>query len=94
MDKFRKYVQEEKMYVCTIDCLPPEAKFMCSPSTTVAKKLPDITISADRRAIWGGRRVDLECPTIDYWALGDPTLEDLARTYCYLKASAAGIRIV
>ena len=65
LNKLRNYIVEEKMFICSGDGLVGEERFFCSPSTTVAKKLPDRTISADKRPIWDGRRVNLKCPKTD-----------------------------
>ena len=87
MDKLWGYVKQGKMFVCTSSEIAPGDLFMASPSTTVPKKLPDRTVSTDRRAIWDWRRLNLKRPKGDYWAVITPTIEELARRYCYIKTS-------
>ena len=82
------------MFLRTGAGIPPGAQFIVSPSTTVAKKLPDRTISSDKRVILDVRRVNLKCPKADYWQVQTPSLGDLARRFCYLKTSAPGLEIV
>ena len=63
----------------------------CPPSTTVAKKLPDCTIRADKRLIWYGGRANLRCPKSDYWRLETPAISDLASRFCRLRTSFPGL---
>ena len=50
MEKLLKYVGEKKMFVCTSKGIPLPNQYCCSPSTTVAKKLPYRTLSPARNA--------------------------------------------
>ena len=94
LTKLRTYVQEGKMFLCTGEGAPIHSQFIVSPSTTVAKKLPDRTPSSDKRVILDVRRVNLKRPKTDYWQVLTPTLDDLARRYCHLRTSAPGLEIV
>ena len=94
MSKLWSYVNAGKMFVCNSGAIPVDDQYIVSPSTTVAKKLPDRTVSNDRRVILDVRRVNLKCPKEDYWKVQTPMLEDLARKYCRLKTSAPGIKVV
>ena len=94
VEKLWDLVSQGKMFVCTSLGIPVCNLYMVSPSTTVPKKLPDRTISSEKRVIWDGRRLNLKCPKGDYWAVTTPTVEDLARKYCFLRAANPGIRIL
>ena len=88
------YVQKGKMFVSTGNGIPPDNEFLRSPSTTVAKGLPDRAISTEKRAIWDGRAANLHCPKFDYWRHLTPSVHDIARRYCHLETSAPRIEIV
>ena len=90
----RNYVAEEKMFVCTSDGIPSGAEFFCSPTTTVPKKLPDRTVSRDKRLICDDIRINLRCPKVDYWQPKTPTIGDLVIKYCKLRKSFPGIPIL
>ena len=64
-----KYVEEGKMFMCTSKGILIATEFFCAPSTTVARKLPDRTLSIDKRLIFDGRRVNLRCSKFGYWGL-------------------------
>ena len=81
------------MFVCTSKGIPVSSQYCCSPSTTVAKKLPDRTLSSDKRLILDARRVNLGCSKQDYWPLKTPLIGDLAVRFCKLRASFPGLEI-
>ena len=56
-----KYVGTGKMVARTADGIPCGTQYFCPLSTTVARKLPDRTISGDRGLIRYGRLVNLRC---------------------------------
>ena len=87
-------VMAGKMFVSTSDGIPGGAGHFCSPTTTVAKKLPDRTISSDLRLIWDGGRAHLRCPKGDYWQCETPSIVDLSARYCSLRTSFPGIPIL
>ena len=74
MNKLWPKAQQGKMPLCAGGGIPLESQFTASPSTTVAKKLPDRTISSDKRVILDVRRVHLKCTKTDYWELLTLTL--------------------
>ena len=92
--KLWKHAEAGKMFACAPKPIGNDEEYMCSLSTTVAKKLPDRTISADKRLILDGRRVDLRCPKSDYWALITPSIEDLSVRYFQLRAAYPDIPIL
>ena len=94
MTKLWQYVIAGKMFLCAPQCIHQSEKYLCSPSTTVAKKLPVRTISADKRAILDVRRVDLRCLKSDYWPVETPSIDDLAIQICRLRASFPDIPIL
>ena len=94
MAKMWGNVQQGKIFACSSRGIPEADLRMVSPSTTVAKKLPDRTLAVDRRVIWDRRRPNLRCPREDYWPVVAPTVEDFARKYCHLKTTGPGIGIV
>ena len=94
MEKLCEYVRQGKMFVFPSNGIPVSNLFMSSPSTTVAKKLLDRTLSTENRVIWDGRRANLKCPKADYWPVRTPMADDLAKRYCYLKANAHGVEII
>ena len=87
------YVETGKMFICTAKGIPPETEFFCSPSTTVANKLPGRTISVDKRLIWDGRRINLRCPKEDYWKLITPSINDLAIRFCRVRTAFPGVPV-
>ena len=50
---------------------------MCSPTTTVVKKLPNRTIAKDRRAILGCRGINLFTPKTDYFAPATVSIDEV-----------------
>ena len=82
------------MVACAGMGIPCESKFIVSPSETVAKKLPDRTISPNKRVVLDVRRLNPKCPKTDYRQGVTPPMEDLAMRYCYLETSAPGAEIV
>ena len=92
--KLWKYVEAGKMFVCTPEPIGKDEEYLCSPSTTVAKKLPDRTISADKRLILDVRRVNLRFPKSDYWAMITPSIDNLAIRFRRLRAGLPGIPIL
>ena len=54
MDQLWQYVRDGEMPTCTQSGSPPTTRRLSSPSTTVAEKLPDGTLSRDKRALWAG----------------------------------------
>ena len=88
-----KYVEEKKMFICTSNGIPSPDEYCCSPSTTVAKKLPDRALSRHKRLILDARRVNLRCSKQDNWPLKTPLIGDLATRYCKLRASFPGLEI-
>ena len=81
------------MFICTTQGIPPGTRLLCSPSTTAAKKLPNRTLSPDKRLIWDGRRVNLHCPKQGYWFLETPLVRGLARWYVRTQTLFPGIPI-
>ena len=94
MEKLRNYVREGKMLVCTQSGLPPNTRILTSPSATVEKKLPDRTLSVERRLIRDGRRVNIHCPKQDYWHLDTPSIHDLAVRAAQIRGEFPGIDII
>ena len=94
MEKLWDYVRGEKMFICTQAGLPKGTLLLSSPSTTVAKKLPDRTVSTEKRLIWDGRRVNIHCPKTDYWHLDTPDIQELAIWVTQIKAEFPGIEVV
>ena len=94
MEKLRAYVREGKMFVCTQNGVPFGTQILTSPSTTVAKKLPDRTLSVERRLIWDGRRVNIHCPKQDYWHLDTPSIRDLATWAAQIKGEFPGVEVI
>ena len=91
--KLWQYAVEGKMFICTTDGIPEGTRYLCSPSTTVAEKLPSRTLAVDKRLIWDGRRVNLHFPKQDYWFLETPLVKDLAQWYVELQSNFPGIPI-
>lgn len=81
------------MFVRAASSLSGAMNFCCSPSTTVAEKLPYRTISSDKRAILDVRRANLCCPKGGYWPLVTPPISDIAKKYSILKAGCPDIPI-
>ena len=94
MEKLWGFVREGKMFVCAQSGIPPGARILTSPSTTVAKKLPGRTLSVERRLIWDGRRVNIHCPKQDYWHLDTPSIHDLAVWVAQIKGEFPGMEVV
>ena len=94
MEKLWDYVRSGKMFVCTQAGLPNDSVILTSPSTTVSKKLPDRTLSVEKRLIWDGRRVNIHCPKFDYWHLDTPCIQDLAVWTAQLRAEFPGLELV
>ena len=93
MSMLWKYAEEGEMFLCTSSGIFPADEYCCSPSTTVAKKLPDRTLSRNKRLILDARRVNLRCSRQDYWPLRTPLIGDLATRYCKLGTSLPGLEI-
>ena len=94
MTKLWQYATEGKMFICATSGIPDGTRILCSPSTTAAKKLPNRTLSTDKRLIWDGRRVSLHCPKQDYWLLETPLVKDLAMWYVKLQTNYPGLPLV
>ena len=61
------YTRRGAMFICPGAGFFPDDEFFCAPPTTVAKKLPDRTVSEDTRAISAGRRGRRRFRKTDYW---------------------------
>ena len=81
-------------FICASNGVPAGGEFLCSPTNTVAKKLPGRTASIDKRLIRDGSRVNLRCPNVDYWKLKTPAVGDSAIKYCKFRTSFPGIPVL
>ena len=94
MTKLWSYVSEWKMLVSTQEGLPADTRFLCPPSTTASKKLPERTPPTDKRLIWDGRKINIHCPKQGYWFMETPMVKGLAEWYVQTKTNFHGIPIV
>ena len=77
--KLRKDVAAGRMFVCSAGTIGSDPKILASPSTLVPKRLPDRTMSSDKRLIADLRPVNNYTRKEDYHAMTVPNIATLAK---------------
>ena len=77
--KLWKDIAHRRIFVCSAAVVGEDSPIEATPTTTVEKKNPDRTISADRRVIAGMRRINVGFNPEQYYPIRAPTVESIAR---------------
>ena len=92
--KLRKDVAAGRMFICSARTVGSDPKILASPSTLVPKRLPDRTMSNDKRLIADLRSVNNYTKKEDYHAMTVPNIATLAKRVEMLKRRSPGKQLV
>ena len=82
------------MFICSAKTVGSNPEIMSSPSTLAPKRLPDRTLSSDKRLIAGMRKVNNYTSKLDYRLMTVPSIQSLAKKVALLKRRFPGQRLV
>ena len=81
------------MFLCATDTIGIGATSEATPTTAVAQKNPDRSISSDRRAIADLRRVNVRFDTMQYYPAAAPSIYDITRRTMSLVGMYPGLSL-
>ena len=93
-EKLWKDVSKGRMFMCSAETVGNNPEILSSPSTLVPKRLPDRTLSSDKRLIADMRGVNNYTSKLDYHLMSVPSIQGLAKKVALLKRRFPGKSLV
>ena len=94
LPKFWKDAKDGRIFLVERSALNRDELFISCPTTTAEKKMPERTLSLDRRIIWKGRLGDLFMSKCDYYRPEYAQIDDIARKITTLSRAYHGVDIL